>query len=185
MKLSDLHRKLSGNRSYRAAYEKLGDSVILSLHFRAARESARLTRGQLARDTQLTTGAIAAIEDDFDFHNERAVSLIADRLESHLVELGVCAPSLFVPGGRLADLPPPTSATERKPFSGFVAETPSAPESPRLARLRNEAIPENQLAILRRVAAGQSSPRDAVRDLIELGVIQPRAELLISLFGKG
>lgn len=183
MNLADLHRKLSQNASYRTAYAKIGDNVILALHFQAARLAARLTRGDLAKATQLSTRHIAAIEDSFDFRDETALSLIADRLEGHLIEVGVNPGHFFRSGARLADLSthPPKKNRE---YTGFVGETPSAPNLRQFAKLRYEAVPEEQIAVLRRVMTGETSPRDAVRALIDLGVVQPRAEHLLSLIDK-
>jgi hypothetical protein len=110
------------------------------------------------------------------------VSLIADRLEGHLKELGVNVASFIKPGATMADLPSAEQRQSRKihwKLSDFEEQSQTD--------LRNRvagSIPDNQLTVLRRLSEGATSEREAVLDLILLGVQQPRAESMVVEFLK-
>jgi DNA-binding XRE family transcriptional regulator len=159
MNLSELYAKLAQDRRFKDADRRIGDTVVLALHFQVARESARLSRSDLAKETGLRVKDIKAIEDEFRFGNTLAVSLVADRLEGQLQECGVDASRFIVEGGRVSDLPKASTATR--------------------SRLPG-AINPDQVAIVRRVAAGECSVRDGVRALTKLGLRQPDAEHLLA-----
>ena len=181
MKLSELHQRLSKNQKYRDAYARIGNAVLIAVHFTAARLAARLNRAELATPLGLKTGDVARIEDDFDFSDARAVSLIADRIEGHLESCGVNPQVFFVPGGRIADLAPKQQKPAR-PINWRLSDFDDAgiPQN-RASRLQEEAVTPDQLRILKGVATGNTSRREAVRELVGIGVIQTRAEKLIAI----
>jgi DNA-binding XRE family transcriptional regulator len=178
MNLSDLHEKLSRKKSYRDAYAKIGDAVKVAFQFRAAREAARLTRTELSKLLGLRTQDVAAIEDEFDFADTRAVSLIADRLEGHLKDLGIDCARFIQPGATMSDLPHQKEKPLRK-IHWKQSDFEESPQTGRRDRLSG-AIPANQLTVLRRLSEGATSGREAVQDLVRLGVQQPRAESMVA-----
>lgn len=181
MNLSDLHQRLSKRSEYREAYARIGDAVLIAIHFTAARLAARLTRTQLAAPLGLVIADVSRIEDEFDFSNALAVSLIADRLEGHLENFGVNSAAFFVPNGRIADLASKAQKPAR-PIAWKQSDFEDAGISQNRAnRLREEAVTPEQLRILQGVATGNTTGREAVRELIGIGVVQTRAERLIAI----
>jgi transcriptional regulator with XRE-family HTH domain len=181
------HRKLFRKASYRKAYQLIGNSVIYAVHFHTARQAAQLTRAELAKKTQLTIGQIAILEEEFNFRDEHAVSLIADCLKQQLRRCGLNPTSFFVRGATIAELSdkPRRQSARAKWTLKEVVSTNRLKRLHGLQDYQREATTPKQQAILRRVAAGEASPRDAVRDLMNSGLSQPRAERLVSLRRPG